>query len=201
MALEAFTISRATLTGPRNKTYLITGGSAGIGLQTATLLHHLGNNVVLLDRAPAPESLSSSSRILYQECDITSWPSQRGAFEAAVKKFGSIDGVFVNAGIAEYQDQFFREKLDESGLLEEPDRRTVVVDLCAACDTVRLAIHYMRRNGKARGGSIVMTASLAGYLASAGAPLYSAAKHGMFLVLPCYHPYGRCCWFSYTAGF
>jgi NAD(P)-dependent dehydrogenase (short-subunit alcohol dehydrogenase family) len=34
-------------------------------------------------------------------------------------------------------------------------------------------------SGKGSGGSIVMTASLAGYLASAGAPLYSAAKHGV----------------------
>jgi NAD(P)-dependent dehydrogenase (short-subunit alcohol dehydrogenase family) len=34
-------------------------------------------------------------------------------------------------------------------------------------------------HGKGRGGSVVMTASLAGYLASAGAPLYSAAKRGI----------------------
>ena len=60
------------------------------------------------------------------------------------------------------------------------------VDLAAANDTVKLAIHHMRksRNGKT-GGNIVLTASLAGYLASAGAPLYSAAKHGSFP--PFYH--------------
>jgi hypothetical protein len=34
-------------------------------------------------------------------------------------------------------------------------------------------------HGKGRGGSVVMTASLAGYLASAGVPLYSAAKRGI----------------------
>ncbi|KIV83406.1 hypothetical protein PV11_05437 [Exophiala sideris] len=179
MSTEAFTISRSKLTGPRNKTILITGGSAGIGLQTATLLHNLGNNVVVLDRAPAPESLSTSSRFLYQQCDITSWTSQRGAFEGAIKKFGGIDSVLVNAGIAEYKDQFFRDEVDSTGLLAEPDRRTLVVDMNAASDTVRLAVHYIKRNGKERGGSIVMTASLAGYLASAGAPLYSAAKHGI----------------------
>ncbi|RMZ69273.1 hypothetical protein GMOD_00006006 [Pyrenophora seminiperda CCB06] len=49
-----------------------------------------------------------------------------------------------------------------------------------ACATTKLAIHHMRKKGKrGGGGSIVLTASLAGYLASAGAPLYSAAKHGV----------------------
>ena len=140
MSVEAFTISRSKLTGPRKKTILITGGSAGIGLQTATLLHDLGNNVVVLDRAPAPKSLSTSSRFLYQQCDITSWQSQRGAFEAAVKKFGGIDGVFVNAGIAEYKDQFFRDEVDSTGLLAEPDRRVLVVDMNAASDTDRKSV-------------------------------------------------------------
>lgn len=54
-------------------------------------------------------------------------------------------------------------------------------------------MHHLRRHRKDRSSSstaetrdrsqgsnsIVMTASLAGYLASAGAPLYSAAKHGV----------------------
>lgn len=88
--------------------------------------------------------------------------------------------MFVNAGIAEYKDQFFKDELDEQGKLQEPDRRVYDVDLAAANDTVKLAIHYMRKNKN--GGNIVLTASLAGYLASAGAPLYSAAKHGSLLL-------------------
>ncbi|KIW62611.1 hypothetical protein PV04_10770 [Phialophora macrospora] len=185
MATEAFTISREKLTGPKDSTILVTGGSSGIGLQTVILLHELGNNVIVVDRArpspAAPASLTSSPRFLFQQCDITSWKQQRAAFEAGVKKFGSIDGVFVNAGIAEFKDQFFKDELDADGLLKEPDRRTVDIDMHAANDTAKLAIHYIRKKGsdKKRGGSIVMTASLAGYLASAGAPLYSAAKHGI----------------------
>ena len=53
----------------------------------------------------------------------------------------------------------------------------------AASDSVKLAIHYLRRNEE--GGWIVLTSSLAGCLASAGAPLYGALKHGM-------------CWFTTT---
>ena len=188
MENKAFTLTRDQLTSPTKQTCLITGGSSGIGLQTCIILHELGNNVVVIDRSPpipsAPKEVTSSSRFLFEQCDITSWSSQRGAFESAFKKFGSIDNVFVNAGIAEYGDQFFKDDLDSSGLLKEPDRRCVDIDLQAADDTVKLAIHYIRRkekDGKGRGGSIVMTASLAGYLASAGAPLYSAAKHGMLL--------------------
>jgi len=55
----------------------------------------------------------------------------------------------------------------------------------AANDTVKLALFHMRK--VKRGGRIVMTASLAGYLASAGAPLYSAAKHGMASNAPSAH--------------
>ncbi|EXJ91193.1 hypothetical protein A1O1_04302 [Capronia coronata CBS 617.96] len=184
MAPESFIVSGDKLTGPKNSTILITGGSSGIGLQTAVLLHDLGNNVVVLDRAQphasAPKSLTSSSRFLYQQCDITLWKSQRAAFEAGFQKFGSIDGVFVNAGVAEYKDQFFQDGMDKDGLLEEPDRRTLDIDMHAANDTTKLAIHYIKKGPeKKNGGSIVMTASLAGYLASAGAPLYSAAKHGI----------------------
>lgn len=186
---RAFTITPSQLTSPSKSTILITGGSSGIGLQTAILLHSLGNNVAILDRNPpsttapapstAPQSLLSSPRFLFHQSDITSWSSQRAGFEATVAKFSRIDSVYVNAGIAEYGDQFFKTTTDPStGLLSEPDRRVIDIDLQAADDTVRLAIHYLRRNGSA-GGSIVMTASLAGYLASAGAPLYSAAKHGV----------------------
>jgi NAD(P)-dependent dehydrogenase (short-subunit alcohol dehydrogenase family) len=136
MANKAFTISRDTLTGPKGSTALITGGSAGIGLQAAIILHELGNNVVIVDRArpspAAPKVLTSSDRFLFQQCDITNWKQQRAAFEAGYRKFNSIDCVFVNAGIAEYKDQFFKEDLDADGLLEEPDRRVVDIDMHAA---------------------------------------------------------------------
>jgi NAD(P)-dependent dehydrogenase (short-subunit alcohol dehydrogenase family) len=181
MAPQTFTVSLDSLKSYSSKTVLITGGSSGIGLATALLLHSLGNNVVVLDlSSPATNSLISSPRFLFQRCNITNWASQRAAFQAAINKFGSIDAVFVNAGIAEHEDQFFRDEFDGTGGLKEPDRRVLKIDMDAAADTVKLAIFWMRKgtDRKGKGGSIVMTASLAGYLASAGAGLYSAAKHG-----------------------
>lgn len=190
---KAFQISRSDLKGPTDSVTLITGGAAGIGLQTALLLHDISptNKIILLDRQQpnpqqAPELFIKSNRVLALQCDLTNWRSQREAFEAGVQRFGTINNVFVNAGIAEYKDQFFKDELDEQGKLLEPDRRVYDVDLAAANDTVKLAIHFMRKNKDGKvGGNIVLTASLAGYLASAGAPLYSAAKHGSlhFLIL------------------
>lgn len=161
------------------KTIVITGGASGIGLATARLLSQLNpsHNLVLIDlQAPPSDFNHDSSRVLVHTCNITSWKDQRAGFEAAYAKFGRIDAVFVNAGISEWKDQFFTDELDAEGKLSEPDRRVLNIDMDAAADTTKLAIHYLRKNKE--GGQIAMTASLAGYLASAGAPLYSAAKHG-----------------------
>ncbi|PGH32236.1 hypothetical protein GX50_04967 [[Emmonsia] crescens] len=198
--MEPFTIPRASLTTLTNKTTLITGGSSGIGLATAELLLSVSptNNIVILDQQPPPStsqlitSPENAHRTHFHKCNITSWTEQRAGFAAAITRFGRIDAVFVNAGIAEYGDQFFRDEMEgkKGGLerfrmLKEPDRRVVDVDLRAAGDTVKLAIYWMRKkvvgmDGKKGGvGSIIMTASLAGYLADGGAPVYSAAKHGI----------------------
>ena len=185
MATEAFTVNPKNLKSPTNSVSVITGGSSGIGLQTAILLHQIcpNNRIAVLDRNPpvssAPKDLTSSDRFLFLQCDLVSWTAQRDAFQKTTDKFGAIDNVFVNAGIAEYGDQFFKDETDSEGKLKEPDRRVYTIDLNAANDTVKLALYHMRhRKDGRRGGSIVMTASLAGYLASAGAPQYSAAKHG-----------------------
>ncbi|KAK5169837.1 uncharacterized protein LTR77_005815 [Saxophila tyrrhenica] len=195
MASPPYSLTERNANPPRNKTILITGGASGIGLATAAYLHtsEYKNNIVCVDLASNPPSvaeLRKSPRFLYLPCDVTSWPSQRAAFAKASEFFGRIDCVFVNAGVAEIGEQIFTDSFDKDGQLQEPDRRTIDIDIRAVGDTLKLAMYHLRNDkdetsgrrkgsGRGEGGSIVMTASLAGYLASAGAPLYSAAKHGV----------------------
>ena len=195
MASPTYSLTEATAHPPRHSTVLITGGASGLGLATASYLHQAEyhNNVVALDRAVNPATISElrkSPRFLYLQCDVTDWVSQRNAFARAATFFGRIDCVFVNAGIAEIGEQIWTDVYDRNGELQAPDRATIDVDIRAVGDTLKLAMYHLRNDsesksgqrkgsGKGQGGSIVMTASLAGYLASAGAPLYSAAKHGV----------------------
>ncbi|KAI0177918.1 putative oxidoreductase,short chain dehydrogenase [Pestalotiopsis sp. NC0098] len=179
---DTFTVQASELTGIKNKVVLITGGSSGIGLATAQLVLSLAdtNRVAILDRAEPPASLASSfspDRILFHQCDLTSWTAQRGGFDAAIAKFGRIDAVLANVGLNEKGQQFFSDDLDAGGGLAEPDRVVLDVTFTANADTVKLAIHHLRKNEN--GGSIVMVSSFAGYLGNAGAPYYNASKHAI----------------------
>ena len=193
--MSTFTVTPSSLSSSPNltdKTILVTGGSSGIGLATAELFLSLcpKNTVSLLDLHSPPSTSPLSNpenahRVLFHKCDVTVWKEQRDGFAATISRFGKLDVVFVNAGIMETENKILTDELDKTGRLKGMDRRVLEIDLVGAAETVKLAVYWMRKVGVGSGsgkegktGSIVMTASLAGYLATTGAPLYSAAKHG-----------------------
>jgi NAD(P)-dependent dehydrogenase (short-subunit alcohol dehydrogenase family) len=88
--------------------------------------------------------------------DVTSWTEQVALFKAASTHYGCIDHVFANAGIGR-TFTLLEDDLDENGDLLPPRLNTMNVNLLGCMYTVKLAIHYLRKNP--RGGSIVMTAS------------------------------------------
>ena len=88
------------------KAVLITGGTDGLGLALANRLAAEGASVAVCGRDPervraAGTSLSEISReVLAQQADVTS-PADLDAFvEAAIERWGRIDGIVHNAGRA-----------------------------------------------------------------------------------------------------
>src|SRR5918998_469816 len=87
----------------RGKTVLITGAARGIGAETARRAAAAGANVALVGLEP--EELE---RVAAQcgpdaaafECDVTDWDALERAVQGAVERFGGIDVVMANAGIA-----------------------------------------------------------------------------------------------------
>lgn len=83
------------------KTLLITGASSGIGEATAKAAAEAGWNVALCARsADKLESIAAEigDTALAIPCDVTKREAIRDAMAKAAEKFGSLDGVFANAG-------------------------------------------------------------------------------------------------------
>src|ERR1700756_4229477 len=87
----------------KNKTALITGGNSGIGLETARLFVAEGARVAITGRNQ--ETLDAAVRelgpnVLAIQADITDIEATQKVVETTVAKFGKLDILFANAGIA-----------------------------------------------------------------------------------------------------
>ncbi|HHL43744.1 MAG TPA: SDR family NAD(P)-dependent oxidoreductase, partial [Hellea balneolensis] len=100
-ALEMSKKNRIDLYG---KTILITGAGSGIGAASARALYAKGANVVLLDLTDLGtkplEKEFGAARSLALIADVTKREQLDGAVKTSIQKFGGIDIVFANAGIA-----------------------------------------------------------------------------------------------------
>lgn len=159
MSSRYFKIEESELRGIEGKVAIVTGASSGIGLATAKLFLRLNARAVfLLDLQSPLENLGP--RALFIKANVTSWESLRGAFDIVMAQYGRIDIVHANAGIADTTD--YVHLTERNGELLAPSRYPYDVNLFGCFDTVALAIHHMQKQRPA-GGSIVMTASGAGY--------------------------------------
>lgn len=87
------------------KTYLITGGTTGIGLATAQLLAADGANLILTGRNP--KTLASARELLPNaitlQSDSGDIDAARGLGLEVRRHVDRIDGVLLNAGIADFR--------------------------------------------------------------------------------------------------
>jgi NAD(P)-dependent dehydrogenase (short-subunit alcohol dehydrogenase family) len=159
------------------KAAIVTGGASGIGAACATTLAREGAKVVVTDvddaggQAVADKIGSAGGEAIYLHQHVTleeNWPA---IIEATEQRFGHLDVMVANAGIA------ILCKAVEMSLADW--RRQTAVNLDGVFLSVKYAVPAMRRAG---GGSIIITSSTAGLRGSAGLAGYCATKGGVRLL-------------------
>lgn len=100
----------------KNKTALITGGTSGIGLETARQFLAEGARVAITGTNPETMDRARNELgdgVLIIRADAGDVAAQTPVAEAVAKAFGKLDILFVNAGVAEFKSL---EQWDEAGL-------------------------------------------------------------------------------------
>lgn len=165
-----------------NRTFLVTGGSSGLGGATASMLVEKGANVVILDineeTGKAKEAeLGANSRFV--KTDVTSEADVMAAIAVAKNTFTGVHGVINAAGIA-----VMGKVLDRDGNPHSLDlfARGININLVGTFNVLRLAAQVMAKNEPTEDGErgiIINTASVAAFEGQIGQASYSASKAGV----------------------
>lgn len=148
------------------KVAVITGGSSGIGLATARLFLAEGASVVILGQNPKTLETAKKelgARVVALQADVSKLPELDRAFSDIKSKFGRIDVLFANAGIAGFVP--LRE------VAESYFDRMMEINVKGLFFTVQKALPLMQR-----GGSIILTSSSLQQRSMPGGSVYGASK-------------------------
>jgi NAD(P)-dependent dehydrogenase (short-subunit alcohol dehydrogenase family) len=153
---------------------IVTGASAGIGEATVRRLARGGAKIVLTARrqdrldALARELDPTGANVLAFAGDITSDADRRALVDAALAKFGRIDGLVNNAGYG------------TRGPVEivpvDLVRKNYETNIFSLIALTQLVIPLMRAQG---GGCIVNIGSVAGRIARPLSSIYDSTKHAL----------------------
>ncbi len=156
---------RYDLTG---KTVFITGAARGIGAQTARLAAERGAHVACVGLEPKLlKEVAAEVGGLWYECDVTDQDGLDAATAATIERFGRIDVVVANAGIA----NLGTVALGPIDALV----RTVEVNLLGVMRTVSATLPHVT----AAQGHFLLVSSAAAFTAMPGMAAYCASKAGV----------------------
>jgi NAD(P)-dependent dehydrogenase (short-subunit alcohol dehydrogenase family) len=148
------------------KVAVVTGGNSGIGLASAKRLKEEGARVVIAGRSQ--KTLDEAAKtlgkdVLAIQADVSRLPDIDKIYSAVEKKFGKIDVLFVNAGVAKFApfSQTTEAIFDEN----------FSTNVKGAYFTIQKAIPHLND-----GASIILNTSVAGIKGTAGTSAYSATK-------------------------
>jgi NAD(P)-dependent dehydrogenase (short-subunit alcohol dehydrogenase family) len=154
------------------KVALVTGAARGIGYETARQIHLRGASVAVVDLDPG-QAREAAERIGARAIGIGADVTDEGAMQAAVaetvERFGGLDVVVANAGIAPAKMSTVR------GIAGEEWERVFAVDMLGVWRTVRAALPQIVE----RRGHVVVTSSVYAFVNGVLNSPYAAAKAGV----------------------
>jgi NAD(P)-dependent dehydrogenase (short-subunit alcohol dehydrogenase family) len=146
---------------------LVTGAASGIGKACVAAFLKRGAAVVALDRNPAIEKMWQRPDILGLTVDLTDAKALEAALDSAVKHFGGVDMLVLNAGIFPASQPLQEVTLDSW-------RHAMTVNVDAQLCVMQL-LHPLLKVAP-RGGRIVVIGSRNVPAPGPGAAAYSASK-------------------------
>tara|TARA_X000000368_G_scaffold2385_1_gene1849 strand:+ start:2976 stop:3770 length:795 start_codon:yes stop_codon:yes gene_type:complete len=154
-----------------NKVALITGGTSGIGAETARLFIQEGAKVIVSGRSEEKGEILSEElgeNCKYLLSDVTKEEDIENSVTETINQFGKLDILFNNAGgpVGAGIEKVTQKDIDYG----------VHLLLASVILGTRFAIEPMRKNG---GGCIINNSSIAGIRYRQGDPLYAALKAGV----------------------
>jgi NAD(P)-dependent dehydrogenase (short-subunit alcohol dehydrogenase family) len=168
-----------------DRTFLISGGSSGLGAATARMIAAAGGWVVILDlNADAGKSveaeLGASARFVAG--DVSKEDDVEQAVAAAQSSFGRVDGGISCAGIGVAIKTVSKEGPHRLDVF----RKVLEVNLVGTFNVIRLVAAAISQRARAEGrapdqeaGVLINTASVAAFDGQIGQAAYSASKGGI----------------------
>jgi (+)-trans-carveol dehydrogenase len=172
------------------KVAFITGAARGQGRSHAVRLAQEGADIIAIDvckqvdtvpyPTATPDDLAETvrqvealdRRIVAAEVDVRDLAGLTQAVEDGVAQLGRLDIVLANAGISTPAPSLEMDEETWSTMID--------VNLTGVWKTLRASVPHVIAGG--RGGSVVITSSLAAIYANAGTAHYSAAKAGLVML-------------------
>jgi len=155
------------------KSMIVTGAAGGIGAATAEALVAKGAQVTLVDLAQeAVDGVVAAlpaEQVLAHAADVTNLDHMTAVTAAAVERFGKVDVVFANAGIANNPPT----TLAAADL--DAYERVIEVDLLGVVRTIKPALPQIIENN----GHVLITASVYAFFNGVVNSAYAASKAGV----------------------
>lgn len=156
------------------KVAIVTGAASGIGAEAVKIFVENGAFVVIADiNDELGHHLANSiglDKVSYHHCDVRDEKQVEEIVAFTLERYGTLDIMFSNAGNAGPLSSILEFDLNEFD-------NTMAVNVRGAAATIKHAAHVMVER-KIR-GSIICTASVAGFVGGCAGHDYTASKHGL----------------------